>query len=88
MGAVPGTDIDESAMCALLDRDLITSRTVLANLVQARLLEMIVAARYQMHDLLREYAVELLRDGLGEVTSGRVRLATLYGAKPDSGGLI
>ncbi len=57
----PGPDIGLGAATVLADRPLPKIRTVLRSLVQAHLLDC-VNRRWSMHDLVRDYAVELVND--------------------------
>jgi DNA-binding SARP family transcriptional activator len=60
LGLHPGPDLTESAAAALADLDLDHADEVLTELVDAHLVQERVAGRYQLHDLLREYAHQLV----------------------------
>jgi tetratricopeptide (TPR) repeat protein len=62
LGAHPGPDFGVGLACALLDVPEPRARFLLDELVRAHLLEQPEPHRYQFHDLLREYAAELLGD--------------------------
>ncbi|MET9726191.1 tetratricopeptide repeat protein [Streptomyces zaomyceticus] len=57
----PGPDVGIGAVAALAARPLPAVRVVLRSLVQAHLLEC-VNQRWSMHDLVRDYATELVRN--------------------------
>jgi DNA-binding SARP family transcriptional activator/Tfp pilus assembly protein PilF len=57
LGLVPGADWDEYAAAALADRPVQETRHLLDALTSAHLVDE-HAGRYQMHDLLRDYAAE------------------------------
>ncbi|MDT0461337.1 regulator, partial [Streptomyces sp. DSM 41527] len=57
----PGPDIGLEATTVLADRPPSAVRTMLRALVQAHLLDC-VNRRWSMHDLVRDYATELLHD--------------------------
>lgn len=62
LGAHPGADFGVGLAAGLLDVPAGQARFLLGELVRAHLLEQVEPHRYQFHDLLREYAFELLGD--------------------------
>ena len=69
LSAHPGPEITIDAAISLSGLDAEITRKTLAELVQASMLRAIGPDRYAFHDLVREYAFDLLGDGLGEATS-------------------
>ncbi|MFE9882615.1 tetratricopeptide repeat protein [Streptomyces sp. NPDC005784] len=65
----PGPDIGLGAAAALADRPLPKTRRVLRALVQAHLLDC-VNSRWSMHDLVRDYANELVHDAQHATADG------------------
>jgi DNA-binding SARP family transcriptional activator/Tfp pilus assembly protein PilF len=65
LGVVPGADIGVAAATALAGRPQRQTRSLLASLVAANLLEERRPGRFELHDLLRDYAIEL-DDGSAE----------------------
>jgi DNA-binding SARP family transcriptional activator/tetratricopeptide (TPR) repeat protein len=59
LGLHPGPDLDAPAAAALIGTTTTQARRLLAQLVDAHLLEQRRPGRYQFHDLLRAYAAEL-----------------------------
>ncbi|MFL6125384.1 BTAD domain-containing putative transcriptional regulator [Actinophytocola sp.] len=59
LGVVPGTDIGVAAATALAGRPPRQTRSLLTALVSANLLEERRPGRFELHDLLRDYAIEL-----------------------------
>jgi DNA-binding SARP family transcriptional activator len=59
LGVAPGTDIGVAAATALAGRPARQTRSLLAALVGANLLEERRPGRFELHDLLRDYAIEL-----------------------------
>jgi DNA-binding SARP family transcriptional activator len=59
LGVAPGTDIGVSAATALAGRPSRQTRSLLAALVSANLLEERRPGRFELHDLVRDYAIEL-----------------------------
>ncbi|WP_166664208.1 AfsR/SARP family transcriptional regulator [Actinophytocola oryzae] len=59
LGVAPGTDIAVAAATALAGRPARQTRSLLATLVAANLLEERRPGRFELHDLLRDYAIEL-----------------------------
>ncbi len=59
LGLHPGRDFDPYAAAALLDTDLAGATAPLDHLARAHLVHQVGPGRYGMHDLLRDYAVEL-----------------------------
>nr|WP_279588774.1 BTAD domain-containing putative transcriptional regulator [Actinophytocola oryzae] len=62
LGGHPGPDFGVGVACGLLGESAERARFLLGELVRAHLLEQLEPHRYQFHDLLREYAAELLGD--------------------------
>ena len=62
LGLHRGPDIDVRAAAALADLAVDNADTVLAELVDAHLLEEPAAGRYRLHDLIRDYAAGLAPD--------------------------
>lgn len=62
LGRHPGADFGVGLACGLLDVPEDRARFLLGELVRAHLLEQVDPNRWQFHDLLREYAAELLGD--------------------------
>jgi tetratricopeptide (TPR) repeat protein len=60
IGLHPGRDFDVHIVAALADLDPAAARQQLAALVRAHLVEHGEGSRYQLHDLLRVYAAELV----------------------------
>jgi len=58
-GIHPGHDVDASALAALVDEDLRTTRRLLEILLRANLVDETSGSRYVLHDLLWTYAAEL-----------------------------
>jgi tetratricopeptide (TPR) repeat protein len=58
----PGHDIDTDAAAALAGTDLDTTENELQQLLADHLLQQAAPGRYQLHDLVREYAAERARD--------------------------
>jgi DNA-binding SARP family transcriptional activator/Tfp pilus assembly protein PilF len=79
LGLVPGQTWDAYAAAALADRPLAETRGLLDVLTSAHLVEA-RAGRYQMHDLLRAYAVEHARaeDGDAGCHAAQTRLFDSY----------
>ncbi|MFJ5779024.1 AfsR/SARP family transcriptional regulator [Streptomyces sp. NPDC093094] len=63
VGLLPGTDLDPFAAAALYGCDLATARRLLDELCDQHLLDEPSPRRFQTHDLVREYAQALSRDG-------------------------
>jgi DNA-binding SARP family transcriptional activator/tetratricopeptide (TPR) repeat protein len=59
LGIAPGTDMGVAAATALADRPARQTRSLLAALVGANLLEERRPGRFELHDLVRDYAIEL-----------------------------
>lgn len=59
LGLHPGHDLDVYAVAALTGGDLSTTKSVVGTLLRANLLDETTAGRYQLHDLLRVYALTL-----------------------------
>lgn len=59
LGVVPGTDIGVAAATALAGKPPRQTRSLLTALVAANLLEERRPGRFELHDLLRDYAIEL-----------------------------
>jgi DNA-binding SARP family transcriptional activator/tetratricopeptide (TPR) repeat protein len=62
LGLHPGADIDDRAVAALTGHDVPHTRQVLVALTRAHLIQPAGSRRYTMHDLLRAYAAERVRD--------------------------
>lgn len=62
LGAHPGPEFGVHVAAALLEVPFAHARFLLGELVRAHLLEQHRPGRYEFHDLLREYAAELLGD--------------------------
>jgi DNA-binding CsgD family transcriptional regulator/tetratricopeptide (TPR) repeat protein len=62
LGLVPGGEVDRYAAAALADLDVEVAEVALEDLVDTYLVEQPKAGRYRQHDLLREYARQLLAD--------------------------
>lgn len=58
IGLLPGTDLGREAAAALAGRAHEETEELLAHLVRAHLVEASAPARYTLHDLLKEYALE------------------------------
>jgi DNA-binding SARP family transcriptional activator/tetratricopeptide (TPR) repeat protein len=80
LGLPDGPDIDVPAAASLADTDLPETRTLLADLVDAHLLDEPAPGRYRMHDLLREYARDHAETGLppAERLAATTRLLDFY----------
>jgi tetratricopeptide (TPR) repeat protein len=61
LGLHPGPDIDTTAACALAGTDATRLRPAMTELTSAHLVLEHRPGRYTFHDLLREYAAELVR---------------------------
>ncbi|MFF2349913.1 BTAD domain-containing putative transcriptional regulator [Kitasatospora sp. NPDC058115] len=70
LGAHPGPDIGLHAAAALLGRPVDETDHLLEALLHCHLLQENVPERYQLHDLLREYALALMRDEGAEEEAG------------------
>jgi len=66
LSAHPGPDLSIEAAASLAGLDIDRTRTTLIELAQASMLRAIGPDRYAFHDLIREYALDLLGDGLDE----------------------
>ncbi|MFE5143927.1 tetratricopeptide repeat protein [Streptomyces fagopyri] len=77
----PGPDIGLGAATVLADRPLPKIRTVLRSLVQAHLLDC-VNRRWSMHDLVRDYAVELVDDAQYAAADGGEREGATGATRP------
>jgi DNA-binding SARP family transcriptional activator len=77
LGAHPGPDFGVGLASALLGTREERARFLLDELVRAHLLERPEPHRYQFHDLLREYAIELLGNGDGDGDGDDGRTAVL-----------
>jgi len=80
VGAHPGETFPAGAAAALSDLDPADTEAALDRLVDAHLLEAPAPGRYQLHDLLRLFATELLsdaelRDALGRLVDWFTRTA-------------
>ena len=73
----PGTDFDLYAAAALTGADLPTTHRTLERLARAYLVHPIGAQRFELHDLLRAYAHELV-DAQDEPGVRRAALAALF----------
>jgi len=62
LGLAPGGEVDRYAAAALADLGVEAAEVMLEDLVDAYLVEQPTARRYRQHDLLREYARQLLAD--------------------------
>ncbi|GGU94247.1 hypothetical protein GCM10010211_71640 [Streptomyces albospinus] len=62
LGLHPGADLDAYAAAALAGTDVATARQWLEELVDVHLLEQYGPRRYQLHDLLRRHAREVLHE--------------------------
>jgi DNA-binding SARP family transcriptional activator/tetratricopeptide (TPR) repeat protein len=80
LGLHPGPDIDIRAAASLAVLSLEEAEPVLAELVDAHLLEEPTASRYRLHDLLKEYASQLVGtlDSETERQAGVERLMDYY----------
>ncbi|MFF8774161.1 BTAD domain-containing putative transcriptional regulator [Kitasatospora sp. NPDC015120] len=70
LGAHPGPDIGLHAAAALLGRPVDETDHLLEALLHCHLLQENVPERYQLHDLLREYALALMSDEGAEEEAG------------------
>jgi DNA-binding SARP family transcriptional activator/tetratricopeptide (TPR) repeat protein len=79
-GLHPGRDADLYALTALAGSDRRTTRSAIDRLVRAHLLEELGDGRFQLHDLLRAYAVELAEqvETDADRTASIARLAAHY----------
>jgi tetratricopeptide (TPR) repeat protein len=77
LGLHPGPDFDVHIAAALASVEVPAARRLLEALVRAHLVERIHGGRYQMHDLLRFYAIELETQEEPE-TGRRHALARLF----------
>jgi DNA-binding SARP family transcriptional activator len=80
LGLPDGPDIDVRAAACLTDTDLPETAALLADLVDAHLLDEPTPGRYRMHDLLREYARDHAETGLppAERLAATTRLLDFY----------
>lgn len=80
LGLHPGPDISVSAAAAIAGRPLAQSRRMLTELSRANLLTESRPERYTRHDLLRDYATELVerQHSRAEREAGVRRLADYY----------
>lgn len=62
LGLQPGTEITAHAAAALADVSISRARSILETLAEAHLIESVARSRYQIHDLLRVYALERAED--------------------------
>jgi tetratricopeptide (TPR) repeat protein/transcriptional regulator with XRE-family HTH domain len=62
LGLAPAGGVDRYAAAALTDTVVEAAEAVLEDLVDAHLVEQPTAGRYRQHDLLREYARQMLTD--------------------------
>jgi tetratricopeptide (TPR) repeat protein len=67
LGLLTGPDVGVAAVAALAGQDLAPTRALLANLVAAHLVQEYRPGRYRLHDLVRIFAGECLRE---DETSG------------------
>ncbi|MEU4388650.1 tetratricopeptide repeat protein [Promicromonospora sp. NPDC023805] len=75
----PGTSLESGAAAALLGTHLGAGRQYAEELARGHLVERLRGGRFAMHDLLREYAGELLEaDPILEVQAARRRLFDTY----------
>lgn len=78
LALVPGGDASKAAASALLDEPELRTRQKLMRLVRAHLLEQHVLDRWQMHDLIRLYAAELVERDPAVASQAYFRLLTRY----------
>ncbi|MEU6352503.1 BTAD domain-containing putative transcriptional regulator [Streptomyces sp. NPDC047072] len=80
LGLHPGPDVSLPAAASLAGLTTPATRSLLAELVHAHLVDEPVPGRYASHDLLRAYATELgaEADTPGEVTAARHRMLDHY----------
>lgn len=80
LGLFPGAEFTTEAAAALLDVPLSQARRLIGALVSAHLIEPVTAARYRLHDLLREYAQEcaLAEDAAPDREAALERLMIWY----------
>ncbi|MFF1681639.1 BTAD domain-containing putative transcriptional regulator [Streptomyces sp. NPDC058256] len=80
LGLFPGAEFTTEAGAALLDVPLSQARRLIGALVSAHLIEPVTAARYRLHDLLREYAQEcaLAEDAAADREAALERLMIWY----------
>ncbi|MER6496056.1 AfsR/SARP family transcriptional regulator [Streptomyces griseorubiginosus] len=76
----PGPDVSLPAAASLAGLGAAATRSLLAELVHAHLVDEPAPGRYAWHDLLRAYAAELSAgtDGPDEITAARRRMADHY----------
>lgn len=76
----PGPDVSLPAAASLAGLGTAATRSLLAELVHAHLVDEPAPGRYAWHDLLRAYAAELSAgtDAPGEITAARRRMADHY----------
>jgi tetratricopeptide (TPR) repeat protein len=82
LGAHPGPDFGVGAAAALATVDAARARTLIERLVDAQLVEVALAERYRLHDLVRLFAGERLADEEPEADRAAAldRLAGWYAA--------
>jgi hypothetical protein len=68
LSAHPGPGISTAAATSMSGLDGSRTRTVLAELAQANVLRATGPERYAFHDLVREYALDLLGDGFSDAS--------------------
>ncbi|MFC0439341.1 BTAD domain-containing putative transcriptional regulator [Kutzneria buriramensis] len=77
LAAVPGPDFTADAAAALVEVDAAEAHRLLAELQVASLTQSAAGGRWQLHDLLKLYAQELLVDA-AEAEAARLRLLAWY----------
>jgi len=79
LGLHPGVDFDTHMSAALADLPVTVAEDLLEDLVNAHLLEAPAAGRYRFHDLLRDYARQLVATEPDDVRgSAIVRILNFY----------
>lgn len=80
LGLHPGAEFGLGAASALAGHTRTATRQLLAGLQAIHLLDQVGSDRYQLHDLLRAYAIDLLRheESADEQQMARYRLLTWY----------
>ncbi|MEU5726311.1 tetratricopeptide repeat protein [Micromonospora sp. NPDC047738] len=86
LGVHPGNDVTAASMAALVGCEPAAAQLALESLLDEHLVQQAEADRYQMHDLLREYAARrcLTEDTEDSIAAAKRRLLDWYVATTDA----